>query len=156
MPPPLETAAVRVELGPLRELLDVDRRGVGEVRTARSSVQLTTATYAMPLRVRWRRAFRRSRRLRVAVRSACLCAVVAAAFWSAPLWDGLPTRALSWAKSASASATATVQAQRWDGVPARALSWAKTASASATTTLEAQWMRVSAWTEREMGRMSGP
>jgi hypothetical protein len=102
MPPPsIEPVPVRVELGPLRELLAVDRRGAGEARKAPSSVALTTAAYAVPLHVQWRRVLRRNRRLRVTIKSACLCMVAAVVFWQAPPWNVLRARAASWAKSAS-------------------------------------------------------
>jgi hypothetical protein len=84
MPPPTEAEPVRVELGPLRELLAVDRQGAGERRRAEARRDLATTSYSMPLRVQWRRAWRRNRRLRITTRSACLAIVAALLIWQAP------------------------------------------------------------------------
>jgi hypothetical protein len=85
MPPPTEAEPVRVELGPLRELLAVDRKDAGERRRAEARRDLATTAYSMPLRVQWRRAWRRNRRLRVTTWSVSLSLVAALLLWQAPL-----------------------------------------------------------------------
>jgi hypothetical protein len=84
MPPPTEAEPVRVELGPLRELLAVDRKDAGERRRAEARRDLATVAYSMPLRVQWRRAWRRNRRLRVTTWSVSLSIVAALLLWQAP------------------------------------------------------------------------
>jgi hypothetical protein len=84
MPPPTEAEPVRVELGPLRELLAVDRKDAGERRRAEARRDLATVAYSMPLRVQWRRAWRRNRRLRVTTWSVSLSIAAALLLWQAP------------------------------------------------------------------------
>lgn len=85
MPPPTEAEPVRVEMGPLRELLAVDRQGAGERRRAEARRDLATMAYSMPLHVQWRRAWRRNRRLRVTGWSVGLSMMAAVLIWQAPL-----------------------------------------------------------------------
>jgi hypothetical protein len=93
MPPPIDAGPARVELGQLRELLGVDRSGAGEKRQAASPVRsLDTATYNMPLRVQWRRALRRHKRLRVLVWCGALSVVSAGGLWGAWQLRLLPLR----------------------------------------------------------------
>jgi hypothetical protein len=83
MPPPTEAEPVRVGPGSLHELLAVDRRGAGEVRRAQSRRELATTTYSMPLKVQWRRAFRRHRKLRVMAWSMGWSVVAGVMLWHA-------------------------------------------------------------------------
>jgi hypothetical protein len=99
MPPPVEPAPVRVELGSLHELLTIDRQKAGEARKARANAALTTVAYTTPLHVQWRRAFRRQRRLRVAAWSTCLGLVgvlAAAALWQLVSWRPALWRPTPW------------------------------------------------------------
>jgi hypothetical protein len=140
MPPPTEAGPVPVELGPLRELLAVDRRGAGEARKQLALRELQTAAYSMPLHVQWRRALRRHRRLRVMAWSAGLSIVSALGLWQGPALLSQIGSAVSWAERAAGPT-----ARLWiDG----AMSWAE----RTTGTAPRLWFDGAvSWAERTTG-----
>lgn len=112
MPSTVQTA--HAELDTLRDLLAVDRSAAGEARQAGRRLQLETARFHMPLRVRVRRRWRSDRQLRKRTLAGCLAALAAVLLWQLP--GQLPSERTT--RTLAAEPRAALQAPRSAAVAA--------------------------------------